>query len=147
MIGTQIGPYKIESELGTGGMGTVYLAQVAEKTPVLDQGVRIALKIVHPHLLATPGFFKRFLREAEVGKQVQHENVVRTFDADALAHGGVQHNFLVMEYVEGQTLRDLLTELERVPEELCRHIGREVAKGLAAILHQQRPTDLLEERG
>ena len=38
-----------------------------------------------------------------------------------------------MEYVEGQTLRDLLEELERVPEELCRHIGREVAKGLAAI--------------
>ena len=42
-------------------------------------------------------------------------------------------HFLVMEYVEGQTLRALLDELRRVPEELCRHVGREVAKGLAAI--------------
>ena len=41
--------------------------------------------------------------------------------------------FIVMEYVEGQTLRDLLNELEQVPEELCRHIGREIAKGLVAI--------------
>jgi tetratricopeptide (TPR) repeat protein len=53
--------------------------------------------------------------------------------ADALRHGGEDVHFLVMEYVEGQTLRELLDELDRVPEELCRHIGREVAKGLAAI--------------
>ena len=46
---------------------------------------------------------------------------------------GVTHHFLVMEYVEGQTLRGLLTELGRVPEELCRHIGREITKGLEAI--------------
>ena len=47
-------------------------------------GHRFALKIVHPHLLDTPGFFKRFLREAEIGKTVVHPNVVRTVDCDAL---------------------------------------------------------------
>jgi predicted ATPase len=114
-------------------MGKVYAATVTGRCPGLAEGARVALKVVHPHLLETPGFFKRFLREAEIGKSVVHENVVRTYDADAIATGGAQQHFLVMEYVEGQTLRALMKELDRVPEELCRHIAREVAKGLAAI--------------
>src|SRR5215471_4206045 len=121
MQGGTLGPYRLERELGAGGMGKVYAARVEGRVPRLDVGARVALKVVHPHLLETPGFFKRFLREAEIGKAVVHENVVRTFDADAVAVGGAQHHFLVMEYVEGQTLRALLAELERVPEELCRH--------------------------
>jgi len=125
MQGKTLGAYRIESELGSGGMGTVWLAT--------GDGHRYAIKVIHSHLLESPGFFKRFLREAEIGQAVRHPNVVRCYDADALMVDGEQQNFLVMEYVEGQTLRDLLEELERVPEELCRHIGREVAKGLAAI--------------
>jgi len=126
----RIGAYTIVSELGSGGMGKVYLA---EATSEEGERTRVALKVVHTHLLETPGFFKRFLREADIGKKVEHENVVRTLDVDALKVAGEQLNFLVMEYVEGQTLRELLDELERVPEELCRHIGREVAQGLHAI--------------
>jgi tetratricopeptide (TPR) repeat protein len=129
MMGTTLGPYRIDRELGSGGMGKVYAATVAGRCPGLAEGTCVALKVVHPHLLDTPGFFKRFLREGEIGKSVVHENVVRTFDCDAVR----ESHFLVMEYVEGQTLRALLAELERVPEELCRHIGREVTKGLAAI--------------
>ncbi len=133
MIGTSLGPYRLDRELGAGGMGKVWAARVEGRVPGLDVGATVALKLVHPHLLESPDFFKRFLREAEIGRAVVHENVVRTFGADAVQVGGVHHHFLVMEYVEGQTLRGLLAELERVPEELCRHIGREVAKGLAAI--------------
>src|SRR5262245_23006261 len=114
-------------------MGKVYAATVTGRCPGLAEGTRVALKVVHPHLLETPGFFKRFLREAEIGKRVVHDNVVRTYDCDSLVVGGANHIFLTMEYVEGQTLRALMKELDRVPEELCRHIGREVAKGLAAI--------------
>ena len=126
MIGETLGQYRIESELGAGGMGTVWLARDPDGHPC-------AVKVIHSHLLESPGFFKRFLREAEIGMAVRHPNVVRCHDADALLVDGKQLNFLVMEYVEGQTLRDLLEELGRVPEELCRHIGCEVAKGLAAI--------------
>ncbi len=133
MLGQDLGPYRIESELGSGGMGKVYAAVVADRVPGMDVGTRVALKVVHPHLLETPGFFRRFLQEADLGASIQHDNVVRTYLADALAVEGTQHNFIVMEYVEGQTLRDLLVELDRVPEELCRHIGREIAKGLRAI--------------
>ena len=127
--GTDLGPYRLGEMLGTGGMGSVYVADVTGRAPGIETGSRVALKIVHAHLLETPGFFKRFLREADVGKTVQHENVVRTYDCRRAApSAGEQMNFLVMEYVEGQTLRDLLVELDRVPEELCRHVGREIAQ-------------------
>ncbi len=122
----RIGPYRIVRVLGTGGMGTVHLAQDGK-------GASVALKLLHPHLLHREGFFKRFLREAELGRRVVHDNVVRTLDVDALAVAGRTFHFLVMEYVEGQTLRELLDDVDRVPEELCRHVGREVAKALAAI--------------
>ncbi len=124
LAGRTLGPYRLVSVLGSGGMGTVYLA---------DGGRPAAVKVIHPHLLARPGFFKRFLREAAIGRSVRHENVVATLDADAVEVDGRAVHFLVMEHVEGQTLRSLLDKLGRVPEELCRHVGREVAKGLAAI--------------
>ncbi len=129
----RIGPYLVSAELGSGGMGKVYRAEVVGKAPGLAPGSAVAIKVIHPHLMERAGFFKRFLREAEIGKSVRHPNVVRCIDCDAEVQEGRQLNYLVMEYVEGQTLRALLAELERVPEELCRHLGREVAKGLAAI--------------
>ena len=97
MEGERLGPYVIDRELGSGGMGKVYAATVEGRCPGLAEGTRVALKVVHPHLLETPGFFKRFLREGEIGKTVRHPNVVRTIDCDAV--GGA--HFLVMEYVEG----------------------------------------------
>ncbi len=126
MIGKQLGSYSILSELGMGGMGTVYLARG-------EGGERVAIKVVHPHLIATPGFFKRFLREAELGKQVRHENVVRTLDVDATMLDGKQANYMVMEYVEGRSLRDLLNDLGSIPETLLREIALQIAGGVAAI--------------
>jgi serine/threonine protein kinase/tetratricopeptide (TPR) repeat protein len=129
MLGTLLGPYRIESELGSGGMGAVYAAVVEGDASGLDVGTRVALKVVHARFLESDDARDRFRREVEIGKRVAHENVVRTFDGDE--RDG--HCFMVMEYVEGQTLRGLVEELERVPEELCRHIGRQVSKGLGAI--------------
>ncbi|MHC4449306.1 MAG: serine/threonine-protein kinase [Planctomycetota bacterium] len=121
MLGEKLGPYRIESELGSGGMGKVYLATGPDGS--------VALKVVHPHLLETAGFFKRFLREAEIGRTVRHANVVRTLDCDAI--GG--HHFLVMEYVKGRSLRELLDELGTIPETLLREIAVQTAAGLCAI--------------
>jgi serine/threonine protein kinase len=86
--GTTLGPYRLVAELGSGGMGKVWRAEVARKAAGLDAGAVVAVKVVHAHLLETEGFFKRFLREAEVGKAVVHENVVRTFDCDEIVAGG-----------------------------------------------------------
>jgi len=125
MLGQTIGAYRIESELGRGGMGRVYLAISGDR--------RFALKVFHSHLLCEPDSLARFMREAEIGKAIRQKNVVRCVDAGAFATDDDVLNYLVMEYVEGQTLRGLSEELEVVPEELCRHIGREVSQGLAAI--------------
>ena len=107
MEGTLLGAYRIEKELGSGGMGTVYAAAGPDGT--------VALKVIHPHLLEKPGFFKRFLREADVGRAVDHENVVRTFDCDQIVVDGTPLAYLVMEFVEGRTLRDLQADLGAIP--------------------------------
>ena len=133
MQGERLGSYLIDRELGSGGMGKVYAATVVGRAPGLSAGDRVALKLVHPHLLETDGFFMRFMREAQLGASIQHANVVRTLMADADVADGASRHFLVMEYVEGQTLGALLRELDRVPEELCRHVAREICKGLGAI--------------
>jgi serine/threonine-protein kinase len=106
-------------------MGRVYLAEKGEG--------RYALKVLHPSLLEVPGFHRRFLREAEIGKAVHHPNVVRTLDCNQVSLRGTRCAFLVMEYVEGRTLRALLKEAPSMSEDRCRAIGRELAQGLAAI--------------
>lgn len=133
MIGQSLGAFTIDRELGAGGMGQVFQAHTAREVAGLAPGTTVALKVVHPHLLETEGFFKRFLREADLGRSITHENVVRTLDCDQLVVEGQVRCFLVMEFVEGQTLGELLAELEQVPEELCRHVAREICKGLAAV--------------
>jgi serine/threonine protein kinase/tetratricopeptide (TPR) repeat protein len=125
LTGRTLGSWRIVSVLGTGGMGTVYLAG--------DGATRVAIKVIHPHLLARPGFAARFLREVDVGRRVRHENVVTTLDADTVDVDGRAVHFIVMEHVEGRTLRALAVEFGQVPEELCRHVGREVARALVAI--------------
>jgi serine/threonine-protein kinase len=103
MQGKHLGPYVLGARLGTGGMGTVYRADGPDGA--------VAIKVLHRHLLTTAGAFERFMREAELGRRVRHANVVRTRDVDAADIDGETVHYLVMDYVEGQTLRELLAEL------------------------------------
>jgi tetratricopeptide (TPR) repeat protein len=128
VIGQVVGTLRLLEELGTGGMGTVYLAETED-----EPGKKVAVKVIHPHLVNTPRGRKRFLREGEIGRRIRHRNVVATYGVDELELDGKPALYLTMEYVEGQTLRSLLSELGRVPEELCRHVGTEVVKALTAV--------------
>jgi serine/threonine protein kinase/tetratricopeptide (TPR) repeat protein len=132
-VGTTIGPYRLDAELGAGGMGTVYLATLVVPALGLGAGARVAVKVLHAHLVSRPEFRDRFLREAAIGARVRHENVAATLGSESVLVDGARVDLLAMEYVEGRTLRALLDDLGHVPEGLCRHIGHEVGRALAAI--------------
>ncbi len=125
-IPKQLGPFSVARELGRGGMGRVY--EVHDR-----DGERRALKVVHPHLLQRPGFLARFLREVDTGLRVDHPGVVRTYASGVADYEGVEAPYLVLEYVEGGTLRALLDEAGPVSERLAREIGAAMADALAAI--------------
>jgi len=126
LTGAAIGDYELGEQLGVGGMGTVYHARNRG-------GEIVAIKIVHPQLLGNPAALDRFLREASIGQRIRHANVVRTLMADSYECDGQTVHALVMEFVEGQTLADMREELGYLPDELCRHVGEEIARALAAI--------------
>ena len=133
LLGGTVGPCRLVAELGSGGMGTVYLGELLRPEYGLEAGARVAVKVVHPRLLETPDVIRRFRREAEIGRSVRHPNVVRTLDVGMERRGEADSHFIVMEFVRGQTLRALLEEEGALPEELCRHLGREVAQAVEAI--------------
>ena len=114
MQGQQLGAYVIDAELGSGGMGRVVRATGPD-------GV-VALKVVHPHLLETPGFLDRFQREAEIGLAVRHPNVVRTHAYEEIDGAHV----LVMGYVEGQTLGGLQTAVRPVTAKCAPHAVHQI---------------------
>ena len=93
--------YRLERELGQGGMATVYLAED------LKHGRKVAIKVLHPELSAVIGG-DRFLAEIKVTANLQHPHILPLFDS------GTADGFLyyVMPYVEGETLRDRLTREE-----------------------------------
>ncbi len=126
MIASTLGPYRIDRELGSGGMGKVYAATAPD-------GMRVAVKVVHPHLVEQPGARERFLREALSGLSIASQNVVRTIECLETEVEGKRVPALVLEFVEGRDLAALLDETKRVPEDLCRYLAREVARGLDAI--------------
>ncbi|MCE9637227.1 MAG: serine/threonine-protein kinase PknK, partial [Planctomycetes bacterium] len=131
--GSLAGPYRLDAQIGAGGMGTVWLATVEGAVPGLPVGERVALKIVHPHLVVESDVFERFVREAELGRAIRHQNVVRTLDAGMDVTDDGLLVYLAMEYVVGRTLSALRSDDGLVAEGFVRRIAREVARGLAAI--------------
>ncbi|MGI8681439.1 MAG: Stk1 family PASTA domain-containing Ser/Thr kinase [Mycobacteriales bacterium] len=103
------GRYRIESRVARGGMATVYAALDIR----LDR--RVAVKVMHPALADDEHFVARFTREAKAAARLSHPHVVPVFDQGGDA-GSV---FLVMEYVAGRTLRDLLRERGRLSPDLA----------------------------
>jgi serine/threonine protein kinase len=97
--GQQLRNYQIEERIGTGGMGRIFRARH------LTLNRPVAIKVMHPHLAENPALVARFEREARTVSQLSHPNIVSMYDFD-------EHEcqpYLVMELVEGGTLRDYLS--------------------------------------
>jgi serine/threonine protein kinase len=101
--------YKIESELGRGGMGTVYLAtHLGTERPV-------AVKIIAPQFMKRPEFVERFRREARAAGRLRHPNVVDVTDFGFADSCDGRVAYLVMEYLDGCTLGEILEEENNLP--------------------------------
>src|SRR5688572_18039943 len=111
----RIGPCRILSLLGSGGTGSVYLGELVEARPYGAAGDRVAVKRLEPLLLGGAEALQRFAREARIGQAIVSPELVRTLEGGVDARGA---HFLVLEYVAGKTLAELMAELGTVPEPL-----------------------------
>ena len=123
MIGRLIdGRYQVRSRIARGGMATVYLATDLR----LER--RVAIKIMHGHLADDNTFKSRFVQEARSAARLADPNVVNVFDQGQDADMA----YMVMEYLPGITLRDLLKDYGRLTSEQTMDILKAVLSGLAA---------------
>lgn len=123
MIGRLVdGRYQVRSRIARGGMATVYLATDLR----LER--RVAIKVMHGHLADDNTFKTRFVQEARSAARLAHPNVVNVFDQGQDADMA----YLVMEYLPGITLRDLLKDYKRLTPEQTIDILDAVLSGLAA---------------
>ncbi len=127
------GPFQLLHPLGSGAAGTVYLAEVLEDQVYAEAGEQVAVKILDPLRVEGHGLLDRFQREADLGRQVVHPAVVQTFDLGVVQAGRSAFHFLVMEFVEGRTLRELMRELGALPELLLRDLALQLVGALEAI--------------
>jgi serine/threonine-protein kinase len=116
------GRYRLESKLGSGGMSTVYLA----RDETLERWV--AAKVLHREISDQPDQIERFRREARAVAQVSHPNVVAVIDAGE--DGG--RPYIVFEYVDGETLKQRIDRLGRLPLDEAAAYAIEIGRGLAA---------------
>ena len=133
------GRYRLVEELARGGMATVWIAD----DPLLSR--RVAVKILRAELAANEGTRARFRNEAASAAQLAHPNIVATYDTgddDGTA-------YIVMELIDGPTLRHLIDEEGSLPVEEVLRIGAQVANALdaahrAGLIHRDvKPANVL----
>ncbi len=139
------GRFRIEAEIGTGGMGTVYRAtHLGLERPV-------AIKIIKPEFAANQELADRFLREARTMARLRHTHAATIFDVGTLADG---RHFIIMEFVDGPTLSEVLLREGRFTAERAIQIAIQICEVLAeahrlGIIHRDlKPSNImLSERG
>jgi len=141
--------YRIERELGAGGMATVYLAHD------LRHDRKVALKVLRPELAALIGA-DRFLAEIKTTANLQHPHILALFDSGRTGDGsgrGTDLVYYVMPFVDGESLRDRLSREKQLPVDEAVRIAREIAEALDyahrhAVVHRDiKPENILLHGG
>jgi serine/threonine-protein kinase len=136
--GTNLGSYEILAPIGAGGMGEVYRAKD------LKLGRDVAIKVLPPQLASDSDRLRRFEQEARSASALNHPNIITIHDIGE--HEGT--HYIAMEYVEGQTLREILTE-GPLPTKKMLRLATQAAEGLAkahsaGIVHRDlKPENLM----
>src|SRR6202049_4562643 len=123
--GDQLDHYRLENLVARSGMASIY------KATDLENERTVAIKIPHPEVEADPLFYDRFKREEEIGKKLDHPGVMRVYaDADR------SRVYMVMEWVEGKLLRQILIEQKKMPIDRAIRITLGICEALEYI-HSQ----------
>lgn len=130
MIGSQIKHYRIEKEIGRGGMGTVYLGYD------LKLHRKVALKVLHPQMTIDENIRERFETEAIIQAKLNHSNIVSVYDYDA------EKTTIVMEYVSGESLDKVIAKQKGpIPYKRCIEIFSQILKAIS-YAHNFRDDDV-----
>ncbi|WP_437689117.1 serine/threonine-protein kinase [Sorangium sp. So ce176] len=142
--GARAGDYSVVTPIARGGCGAVYEARQ------LRTGARVAMKVLHGTLAASPKMVKRFLREIEVVRRLNHPGIVEIYDVGELADG---RPFYVMEHLDGLTLDVLLRQEGRFSPEQALDLLEPVCSALdaahaAGIIHRDvKGSNIFVSRG
>ena len=120
---TVAGKYKIVKQLGEGGMGCVYLAE----QQLGSTARKVALKTLHKHLSHDPSIKARFDREAGTVAALEHPNTIQVYDFGTMEDGTL---YLVMEFVQGRSVADILEKDGAMPPERVAFIMKQVCGSL-----------------
>jgi hypothetical protein len=139
LIGKELGPYLVDKELGSGAMGTVFRAKNKKN------GERVAIKLMSLALGTNENAVKRFKREVDIIKQLDHPNIVKYINS------GRYHKspFIIMELIEGESLDHILHRRTRLPWEEVANIGIDLCAALQhahdqGIIHRDlKPSNLM----
>src|SRR5579862_3918420 len=143
--GTILGPYEILSSLGSGGMGDVYRARDARL------GREVAIKVLPEDRARNREMLRRFEQEARSASALNHPNIITIYDIGSHPLGQETIWYIAMELVEGQSLRQVLSD-GPVPNQKLLDIGVQIARALAAahakgIVHRDlKPENILVNR-
>jgi eukaryotic-like serine/threonine-protein kinase len=123
--GDRIGQYRVDDLIARGGMASIF------RGTNLENGAPVAIKIPHPEMESDVVFYSRFQREADIGRKLDHPGVVKVFAVD-----DPERISMVMEWVDGSRLRDILDEQRKIEPERAMRITANVCDALDYI-HRQ----------
>jgi len=120
--GDQLDHFVIDSVVATSGMATVFKARD------VDTGAQVAIKVPHPEIESDPAMFDRFMREEEIGLKIDHPGVMKVF-----ANPNRSQVYMVMEWIEGRLLRQILNEEKTLPIECAVRLTIRICEALEHI--------------
>src|SRR5512142_380282 len=148
MIGNVIGNYRIEREIGEGGMSHVFVGRTNAATEILPANYEVVLKIMSDELAGEVTARKRFVKEAQILSKLRHRYITRFYEFI----NDAKHAVLVMEYVQGTPVDVLLTEKGALPLADAISITQNLLEALVyahgqGIIHRDiKPANLIREK-